>query len=309
MESFTAFDSLISLISYFKNEKVCREYLIERRWGKQIACPHCGGMHCYVRGNGRIHCNDCGSDFSVKVGTIFENTKLPLMKWFMAMYLISCHKKGISSLQLSRDINVTQKTAWFMLQKIRTLYAQDKSELFGDVECDETYIGGKETNKHESKKVGGTQGRSTKTKSGVFGMVERNSGNIAAMRIPDSKANTLTSIINLYVKKGSRIFTDEYIGYHSLKDSESYEHLTVNHKDKEFVRDDSHTNTIEGFWCQLKRMVMGVYHFMSAKYLQRYIDEAVFRYNTCRDSEGERFRRMFDMSIGVVSYKRVRMVA
>lgn len=309
MTDFSKFNSLISLVRHFNSEDKCRKTIRQQRWSNGIVCPYCGSVHCYERSDGRFICKDCESSFSELVGTIFENTKLPLVKWFMAMYLISSHKKGISSLQLAQDIHVTQKTAWFMLHKIRTLYVQDKSMLHGDVECDETYIGGKETNKHESKKTSGNQGRSTKTKSGVFGMVERNSGNIAAMRIPDSRANTLTGIINLYVKAGSRIFTDEYIGYHSLKDSERYEHLTVHHKDKEFVRDDSHTNTIEGFWGQLKRMIMGVYHFVSAKYLQRYIDEAVFRYNTCRNEEGDRFKRMFDRSIDVVSYKSVRMVA
>lgn len=309
MENLTRFDSLISLTAYFRNEKVCRDYLIKQRWNGNIVCPYCGHAHCHIRKDGRIHCNGCNCDFSVKVGTIFENTKLPLLKWFVAMYLISSHKKGISSLQLARDIHVTQKTAWFMLQKIRTLYSQDTTELFGDVECDETYIGGRESNKHESKKVEGTQGRSTKTKTGVFGMVERNTGEVVATKIADSKSKTLTGIIGMYVKPGSRIYTDEYIGYRSLQDSENYNHFTVNHKLGQYVEGDNHTNTIEGFWGQLKRMIMGVYHFVSAKYLQRYVDEAVFRYNTCYSTEGERFGRMFGRSVGVVSYRDIRQAA
>lgn len=302
------FNSLIALVNHFNCQKKCIEFLIEQRWNGQAVCPYCGGTHCYRRSDGRFICKGCGDNFSVLVGTIFENTKVPLTKWFMAMYLISSHKKGISSLQLSRDISVTQKTAWFMLQKIRSLYSQNTDELHGQVECDETYVGGKETNKHGSKKVQGTQGRSTKTKEGVFGMVERNTGKVVAMRIPDSKSATLIGIINDFVKEGSRIYTDEYIGYHSLMDSECYAHSSVNHKNKEFVDGESHTNTIEGFWSQLKRMIMGVYHFVSAKYLQRYVDEAVFRYNTCAYEEGERFQRMFAQSVGKVKYVDVRTI-
>jgi len=310
MVDLSKFDSLISLASFFSTDAKCKAVLRESRWGDEVACPVCGSTHVYERKDGRFMCADCDHTFSVISGTIFENTKISLRKWFMAMYLISSHKKGISSLQLSRDVKVTQKTAWFMLQKIRSLYNQSVPELSGDVECDETYIGGKETNKHEWKKTEGTQGRSTKTKTGVFGMVERSTGSVVAKTIKDSKSATLINLIKDYVKEGSRIYTDEYIGYHSLKDSEDYSHFSVNHKMKEFVSGEkNHTNTIEGFWGQLKRMIMGVYHFVSAKYLQRYVDEAVFRYNTRTQKEGERFQIMFSRSIGAVSYRRVRLAA
>ncbi len=223
------------------------------------------------------------------------------------MYLISSHKTGIASHQLARDINVTQKTAWYILQKIRTLYSQELVTLSDDVECDETYIGGIEKNKHESKKTENNQGRSLKTKAPVFGMVERG-GKLIAGKVGDTKGATLSPIIRRFVKPGSRVFTDEYIGYNSLYDNE-YTHSVVHHNAKEFVVGDSHTNTIEGFWGQLKRMIMGTYHFVSARYLQRYVDEAVFRYNTRKQREGERFGDMFAKSIGIVRYKDVRMVA
>jgi len=175
------------------------------------------------------------------------------------------------------------------------------------VECDEAYIGGREKNKHESKKTEGTQGRSTKTKTPVFGMIERG-GKLVAKKVKNTQGNTLSPIIRQIVKPGSRIFTDEFIGYKSLYDSE-YTHAIVHHNAKEFVVGDAYTNSIEGFWGQLKRSIFGIYHFVSAKYLQRYVDEAVFRYNTREDKESVRFMEMFRRSLNVVRYDKVKEVA
>ncbi len=165
MRDFEKFNNLISLVGYFKDNATCRRFLKEQRWGNDVVCPYCGRHHCYSRSDGFFRCPKCGKNFSVLAKTIFENTKIDLVKWFAAMYLVSSHKKGISSHQLARDIDVTQKTAWYILQKIRTLYAQEYTELSSEVECDEAYIGGRESNKHESKKIEGTQGRSLKTKT------------------------------------------------------------------------------------------------------------------------------------------------
>lgn len=260
MIDLSKFDSLISLVSYFDTESKCKKVLREQRWGKYIACPHCGSIKCVERTDGRFHCNDCYANFSETVGTIFENTKTPLRKWFMAMYLISSHKKGISSVQLAQDINVTQKTAWFMLHKIRHLYSQTVEKLSGKVECDEMYLGGKETNKHESKKVEGTQGRSTKTKTPIFGMVERE-GSIKALAVENTRIETLMPIIKKYVYEHSEIFTDELSSYSKLSEN-GYSHSVVHHHQKEYVIGDSYTNTIEGFWAQFRRMVYGIYHFV-----------------------------------------------
>ena len=307
MIDFSKFKSLLSVVRYFNEEKVCRQALAEARWGDDVVCPVCGNHHCAERPDGRFRCNRCKHNFSCTVGTIFENTKIPLQKWFIAMYLISSHKKGISSHQVARDCEITQKTAWFMLQKIRSLYAQDTEKLSGEVECDEAYIGGRERNKHESKKTEGNQGRSTKTKTPVFGMIER-SGKLVARKVRDTKGNTLCPLIRQFVKEGSRIYTDEYIGYNSLYESE-YTHSVVRHNAREFVVGDAHTNGIEGFWSELKRSIFGIYHFVSARYLQRYVDEAVFRYNTREADEGVRFSDMFHKSVGVFSYEDVRKVA
>ena len=305
---FTQFDSLFSVMEYFTTDQICKQTIAQSRWSDgDVVCPYCGGHHCHLCKDNRYLCKHCNHKFNVTVGTIFENTKISLRKWFIAMYLISSHKKGIASHQLARDIKVTQKTAWFILQKVRTLYGQTVNELSGEVECDEAYIGGREKNKHESKKTEGTQGRSTKTKTPVFGMIERG-GKLVAKKVKNTQGNTLTPIIRQIVKPGSRIFTDEFIGYKSLYDSE-YTHAIVRHNAKVFVVGDAYTNSIEGFWGQLKRSIFGIYHFVSAKYLQRYVDEAVFRYNTREDKESARFMEMFRRSLNVVSYKRVKEAA
>lgn len=305
---FTQFDSLFSVMEYFTTDQICKQAIAQSRWSDgDVVCPYCGGHHCHLCKDNRYLCKHCNHKFNVTVGTIFENTKVSLRKWFIAMYLISSHKKGIASHQLARDIKVTQKTAWFILQKVRTLYGQTVNELSGEVECDEAYIGGREKNKHESKRTEGTQGRSTKTKTPVFGMIERG-GKLVAKKVKNTQGNTLSPIIRQIVKPGSRIFTDEFIGYKSLYDSE-YTHAIVHHNAKEFVVGDAYTNSIEGFWGQLKRSIFGIYHFVSAKYLQRYVDEAVFRYNTRDDKESVRFKEMFGHSLNVVRYDKVKEVA
>ena len=219
MRGLEKFNSLVSLITYFKDDNTCKQFLKEQRWGDDVVCPYCGQHRCHTRSNGQFRCPNCLNNFSVLVGTVFENTKVSLVKWFAAMYLISSHKKGVSSHQLAKDIDVTQKTAWNILQKVRSLFKQDDSvTLSEDVECDEAYIGGRERNRHESRRTEGTQGRSVKTKTPVFGMVQRN-GSVIAVKTADTKSATIMPIIRQFVKEGARIFTDEYIGYRSLDES------------------------------------------------------------------------------------------
>ena len=304
--NFAQFNSLIALADYFNTEDKCKAAIAQERWGEgDVVCPYCGGKHCYMTAEGRYICKDCHKHFSVTVGTIFENTKISLRKWFMAMYLISSHKKGVSSCQLARDIKVTQKTAWFILHKVRGLYGQnDSTSLNGEVEMDEMYLGGRESNKHESKHTEGTQGRSTKTKTPIFGMLERD-GKVVAMKVENTQGKTLMPIVSQFVESGSTTYTDEANIYHSLTKN-GYEHLFVNHSQREYVRaKDIHTNGIEGFWAHFKRVVFSTYHCVSKDYVQRYIDEQVYRWNTREEKASYRFHDMFKKAVKSFTYSDV----
>ncbi len=317
MIDFTQFDSLYAMTMYFNNEETCKAAIVETRWGKgdeqDVVCPYCGEHHCASRKDGRFRCQHCKRNFSCKVGTIFEDSNLSLVKWFIAMYLISSHKKGISSCQLSRDIKVTQKTAWYMLHKIRTLFAQDDSAaLSGEVECDEVYIGGKEKWKHKSMKTPNTQGRSTKTKTPVFGLMERTTitnkkgeeefmSYVRAMVVEKTDGKTLLPIISQFVEEGSTVFTDELNSYNHVGDM-GFVHKICNHSGLEFVTEDGevYTNNIEGFWSHFRRMITGCYHDVSDEHLQAYIDESVYRWNMRKASQTERFSDMFGKSVGSI---------
>lgn len=312
MINFAKFNNIISLTSYFNTKEKCQQAIIESRWSDgDVVCPYCGAHHCSKRGDGRFRCNHCLKNFSCLVGTIFENTKLPLIKWFVAMYLISSHKKGISSHQLSRDLDITQASAWYMLQKIRLLYPQSDAEAFeGTVECDEVYIGGKEKWKHKSMRTPHTQGRSTKTKTPVFGMMERTyiedeKGDIVPMSyvhafvVEKTDKATLQPIIKQFVAEGSTVITDELNAYNGLNKL-GYDHAIVNHGAEQYADGDIFTNTIEGFWSHFRRMITGCYHDVSDEHLQQYIDEAVYRWNTRKMDESERFAHMFAKSIGLI---------
>ena len=312
MIDFKKFNSVISLTSYFTSDEKCKQAIIESRWSDgDVVCPYCGGHHCAVRKDGKFRCKHCGKNFSCLVGTIFENTKLPLIKWFLAMYFISSHKKGISSYQLATNIEVTQTTAWYMLQKVRLLYPQSDAEAFdGTVECDEVYIGAKEKWKHKSMRTPKTQGRSTKTKTPVFGMMERstfenekgeieNITYVHAFVVENTNRATLQPIIQQFIADDSRVITDELSAYNGLAEL-GYTHAVVAHGAEEYANGDVFTNSIEGFWSHFRRMIVGCYHDVSDEHLQQYIDEAVYRWNTRKTSESERFTDMFAKSIGLV---------
>ena len=218
------------------------------------------------------------------------------------MYLVSSHKKGVSSCQLARDIKVTQKTAWFVLHKVRGLYGiTDDIALDGKVEMDEMYLGGREINKHEGKKTPNNRGRSTKTKTPIFGMIERG-GNVVAMKVENTKGATLMPIVSQFVEEGATTYTDEANIYNQLGNN-GYVHEFVNHSQREYVRAcDIHTNSIEGFWAHFKRVVFSTYHMVSKDYLQRYIDEQSYRWNTRDSKASERFADMFCKACKLFAY-------
>jgi hypothetical protein len=297
------FKNLKDLFKKFPDEKTCVEYLIQQRWNGKPECVFCGCTKVYtIEGGKRFKCADkfCNKKFSATVGTIYENSKVGLQTFFAALYLISSSKKGISSLQLSRQLGITQKTAWFVLHRIREML-RDKSEptqFTGTVEIDETYVGGKNSNKHKSKqqKVAGVEG-----KIAVMGVLDRERG-VRTWVMPNTTIVTMQKIVHDNMVKEAEVITDAHPSYLGLK-KQGFNHTIVKKQVGSYITDSHfHTNNMEGYWSILKRGIYGIYHQVSPKHLQRYCDEFAARYNTRKIADNERFEQSVKNSEGRLKY-------
>jgi transposase-like protein len=296
-------NSLLDLYQRFPDEQSCLDFIEQQRWNGKPQCPRCQSekVSKFTTGKkaGRLwYCKGCRKQFTVKIGTIFEDSAMPLQKWFMAIWLCTAHKKGIASAQLARDIGVTQKSAWHMLHRIRYMmsFGMMNKKMKGTIEADETYVGGK-PRKHSGEKL--KRGRGSQNKTPVFGVVERD-GDVVAYPVEKVDKVTLQGDLRDRVAKGSTINTDEWGAYEGLDDE--YNHETVNHNFQEYARGHSHVNSIENFWSMLKRGITGIYHQVSPKHLHRYCGEFAYRMNTRKSKDGDRFGHVFGQAEGRLTY-------
>lgn len=293
------FHSLLHMLDTLHTEKECREYLEDMRWHGEPVCPHCGSIskhHYKLTQNGEFKglykCKDCRSRFTVRIGTMFEDSNLPLKKWFYAIYVFLTDKRGINSCQLAKHIGVTQKTAWFMLHRIRHNIKDDDTTFEDQTQVDETYVGGKTSEKYQRRKNHKegkkNMGRSLAQKTPVMGLLSK--GKVYTQVIKDASSKVLLDVIDRFIKKGSTVVSDGWVGYKNVKDN--YRHEVVQHSLGIYVNERGfHTNSIEGFWSHFKRGIIGVYYLVSPKHLPKYCREYALRYNTRKISDGERFNQ------------------
>lgn len=272
--------SLYEFFQQFPNEEAARLFFEKNRWRGNISCPHCGSMgvaECKDQIPMPFRCRDCRKHFSVRTNTVLAESRLPLQKWLMAIYMMTTARKGIPSTQMARELGITQKSAWFLAQRIReTWLSSFDGDMGSIVEVDETYIGGKEKNKHAHKKL--HAGRGAVGKQAVVGVLQRG-GRVVAMPVNSTDRETLHGFIHANVKKGATVYTDDHRSYLNM---EGYTHESVCHSVGEYVREQAHTNGVESFWALLKRGYYGIYHHMSVKHLHRYVNELSFRHDTAQ---------------------------
>ena len=289
--------TLVEAVQKFGDDAAAEAWFVERRWPNGVRCVECNSDRIHTRKptarrkTSTYHCNDCNKDFTVKTGTIMHDSRLSLSKWALAFYLFSTHLKGVSSMKLHRDLGITQKSAWYMAHRIRETWDDSAERFAGPVEVDETYIGGKERNKHESKKL--KSGRGAVGKTAVVGMKDRGTNQVSATPVASTDKGTLQDFVTERTAQDAKVYTDEAAAYKGLPN-----HEAVRHSVGEYVRDMAHTNGLESFWALLKRGYHGTYHKMSPKHLPRYVHEFEGRHNVRPLDTLDQMDRMAEGTVG-----------
>lgn len=268
--------TLLELFNMFPDNSTAEQWFVESRWPNGICCAYCDSDNVNTKASHKTmpyRCNTCKKRFSVKTNSLMHASNISYQKWVIAVYLVTTSLKGVSSMKLHRDIGVTQKTAWYMLQRIRAFYIEAHEPFEGEVEVDESYFGGKESNKHESKKL--KAGRGTVGKTAVVGMKNRETNKVQAEVVETTDKETLQGFVVENTTPETTVYTDEARAYSGLP----REHEAVGHSVGEYVRGQAHTNGLESFWSMLKRGYTGTYHHISPKHLHRYVDEFSGRHN------------------------------